>query len=526
MKRNFLRSVYALIFVVVIAAVFLPLMTTGVPPDRDSGAFLHIGQRVLEGAIPYRDIWDHKGPAVFYINALGLYLSGGHEWGVWLLEVTSLSLAGLLGFASLRHAYGTAAALFGTSMWMLSIIPVFGVYAGGNFVEQWALPLQFGALYLFVSGSEWTTGKPILWRTILIGCLGASAFLLRPNLIGVWIAIWICWMVADWRSGLLRTFYLFLAVSAILGAVSIYFASHQAFSQIWDAAFAYNIAYSSASGNWKRIRAILRGMGVVQGWPLAAGSWVLALYTGAFKHRKPDASPNLLWLAVLLLPIEMALTGVSGRNYPHYYLAWLPAVAMLTGYFAWWLMHLTQQEGIEAATGYDRSSHFRAASARIFLFTLTVGTALALLPAWQAAADRSKTKSRTFEVAEFVKSETSTEDTILVWGAEGYIYYLSGRRSPTRFFYQYPLVTAGYTNDSLGREFVAAFRQHLPRIIIDTKNPLLPPLSTTERTGWQQGESGYSTLPSSMEPFFSLLDQNYIHVRDFSDWAIYMLRKE
>ncbi|MDP4158063.1 MAG: hypothetical protein Q8929_20775, partial [Bacillota bacterium] len=76
MKRNLLLPVYTPIFVVVVAAVFLPLMT-GVP-DRDSGAFLHIGQRVIEGAIPYRDIWDHKGPAVFYIDALGLYLSGGN----------------------------------------------------------------------------------------------------------------------------------------------------------------------------------------------------------------------------------------------------------------------------------------------------------------------------------------------------------------------------------------------------------------------------------------------------------------
>ncbi len=52
-------------------------------PNRDSGAFLYIGQRILKGDIPYRDIWDHKPPCIFFINALGLFIGRGAIWGVW-----------------------------------------------------------------------------------------------------------------------------------------------------------------------------------------------------------------------------------------------------------------------------------------------------------------------------------------------------------------------------------------------------------------------------------------------------------
>lgn len=274
MKHNLPLPIYAPLYVALITAVFLPIINA--IPGRDSGAFIYIAQQVLDGATPYRDVWDHKGPAIFYIDALGLYLSAGDVWGIWLLEVAALSLAGQLSFASLRHAYGTAAGLFGTALWMLSAIPVLD---GGNLVELWALPLQFAALYLFASEPKCTAGMPLLWRTMLIGCLGGVAFLLRPNLIGVWIAIWICWIATNWRLGLLRTLYLVLAASAILGLISLYFASREAFLQMWDAVIIYNRAYASMASKWARIASVLSGIGLLASWPLVAAGWASALYT-------------------------------------------------------------------------------------------------------------------------------------------------------------------------------------------------------------------------------------------------------
>jgi hypothetical protein len=55
---------------------------------RDSGVFLYAGWRITEGDIPYRDIWDHKPPVIFYINALGLSLTKGSRWGYGLLNAS------------------------------------------------------------------------------------------------------------------------------------------------------------------------------------------------------------------------------------------------------------------------------------------------------------------------------------------------------------------------------------------------------------------------------------------------------
>src|SRR6266508_2330841 len=75
-------------------------------PRRDSSVFLYIGEQILAGQLPYRDIWDHKGPVIYYLNALGLYLAGGSRWGVWALEFLSLFAAAKLGFILMRESFG------------------------------------------------------------------------------------------------------------------------------------------------------------------------------------------------------------------------------------------------------------------------------------------------------------------------------------------------------------------------------------------------------------------------------------
>src|SRR4026207_2167425 len=56
-------------------------------PSRDSGVFLYVGWRLLHGDIPYRDVWDHKPPLIYFVDALGIALTPGSFWGLWILQV-------------------------------------------------------------------------------------------------------------------------------------------------------------------------------------------------------------------------------------------------------------------------------------------------------------------------------------------------------------------------------------------------------------------------------------------------------
>ena len=41
----------------------------------DSSVFQLIGKGILEGYIPYVDLFDHKGPILFFIQALGILIN-------------------------------------------------------------------------------------------------------------------------------------------------------------------------------------------------------------------------------------------------------------------------------------------------------------------------------------------------------------------------------------------------------------------------------------------------------------------
>ena len=55
-------------------------------PSRDSGVFLYIGWRFLNGDFPYKDVWDHKPPLIYYVDALGIALTPDSLWGIWFIQ--------------------------------------------------------------------------------------------------------------------------------------------------------------------------------------------------------------------------------------------------------------------------------------------------------------------------------------------------------------------------------------------------------------------------------------------------------
>src|SRR3990172_2850421 len=107
-------------------------------PARDPGVFLYMGDQILDGKIPYRDIWDHKPPLIFFINALGQLITRNSFWGIWTLEVVWLLASGVLGFLLLSKAFGYAAATIGSTIWIVQMGQLLAL-EGGNFTEEFAL---------------------------------------------------------------------------------------------------------------------------------------------------------------------------------------------------------------------------------------------------------------------------------------------------------------------------------------------------------------------------------------------------
>ena len=213
--------------------------------ERDSGVFHYIGWLVTQGKIPYRDVWDHKPPVVFFINAVGLFLSGGSRWGVWGIEVVFLFLSSLVSFNLLKKNFGFCPGFLATVAWMFSL-PY--LLCGGNQSTEYGLLFQFLFLFIF---SKKLFGEQAGRYWFGLGVLSGILFLTKQNLIGISLAAVIAAMVIgirDHKSAkmAINLTKFTLGGTAILIIFVIYFGFHHALADFWSAAFLYNFAYSSA----------------------------------------------------------------------------------------------------------------------------------------------------------------------------------------------------------------------------------------------------------------------------------------
>ena len=512
-----------LVALLVLRALFLAYPVLGAFPGRDSAVFLYTGWRVTQGEVPYRDVWDHKPPLIYYIDALGLLVGGRSGWGVWLIEGVALLGAAGLGYALMRRMYGPLIAAVTSVAWVAKLP---ALLFDGNLTEEYALPLQWLALWLFYHAEK--RGR-YAWEGYAIGLTGALAFLLRQNLVSVWLAIGAYLLLrAAWRGswrGLAPLVAAIAAASGVLAVVGGYFAAQGALAALCDAAFKANFAYGrttpGALGD-----AALAGLLLLLGLALPAViGWLRALRRVPDGLRGGDARGALLAVSAIAAPVEVVLSGLSARLYPHYYMPWLPICALLAGDALAWLQGCLASlwHGSAGLQPLHRSASrlfCAGAAAAVVAFTLLAQvTPVPPGNPWVRGGP-----SPYEDVTRYVQQTTDEDDAVLVWGAETAIDFVAGRRSPTRFVYQYALFAMpGYQNPALVEEFLAGIKANEPVLIIDTSptNRVVPPLDAAARAEWARGQQ--APLLPEMEQVFTFLSAHYrcVEMDNRLGWVAY-----
>ena len=459
--------------------VLLPNHPAGRDPAEDAGVFFYAAQRLLDGGAPYRDIWDHKPPGVYFVDAVGIALAG--RTGVWFVQVAFLVAAVLLGYRALRREFGATAAFVGSLAWLAALPRLFLEYGQTSFVEFYALPLQFGALVLFTA--PLTRG-----RALGIGALGGAALLLKPTLIGVVVAIGVVALLGLRRRAVGPLALIAVGVVVPLAIAVAWAVARGVLGAMVDQAVVYNSAYAAFAPLPERIDAVLSGLRLTlpSGLALvAAGAWLYAVATRRF-------APTLLAVALVAFPLELALS-TWGRGYHYYFMAWLPSMAILAAFVV--------------------GEVERVAPRRIARPALTLAVvAMCVFPALLVTRLALTTDAgRASSAAAYLAANTRPDDTVLVWGSHTEVLFLAGRRSPTRYVYQYAaLATRGYATPARVDELLADLQRARPALILDASNEsfVTPPLDLAGLRAWVSPEAQYAPLPE-LERVVAFIVANY-----------------
>jgi len=431
----------------------------------DGGVFLYVGQRLREGQVLYRDVWDHKPPLIYFVNALGLGAANGSRWGVWFLEYLAVAAASALSYLLLRRAFGRGIALLVTAMWLLTF---FSIIEDGNLTETFTLPLQFACL-LLAYNIEADRAGTFYRRSFVLGTLLGALLFFKPNAVGIGLAVGAYILIQShttrsWRAASIKLATMCAGLLCVVALFVGLFLRQGNLADFWQAVFVFNVAYSARFEFFSsRLDALAAGYEYLALTGLAVFGvlgFVIGVNVLAFaRERLPAPLRPLLGLAALAFPIELVLVTTSGRPFDHYYVTLLYVFAV----WAAWLFYLLCRALDELIAPAPRRAQFALNA------SLVLALALSLLPAVKKNAEWAQ-HLRALEppaVVNFLRENTTPEDTVLVLGHEPRILFFAGRRAPTRFVHQAAFVITPFLTPALVEEFYSAVVNGKPKYIVD-----------------------------------------------------------
>ena len=306
-QQKILLSV--LCFLCLACFYFLPrdaCLTPTTMVGADASVFATIGWSWSNGLVPYKDIFDHKGPVIYLLNSLG-FLIGGDFYGVVYIEILNMFLfAALFLFINRENSLLYAAFFIFTYILFIS-----RNLEHGNFTEEYALLFNGLAAYAWL--------KKTRYRFYLYGVCGALLFFLRVNLAAVTLSIFLVDLCTS-RKLLQNTLKTTLGFLIPFGVIVSYFYQQDALRDFYDSYILFNFRYTSGGGLKAIFSAYYYFIGANKVFFLLCAFFLTGIYA---RQRKYFVSS----LIFLLFPFLFSC--ISGRQYNHYALMMTPSIFIL-----------------------------------------------------------------------------------------------------------------------------------------------------------------------------------------------------
>jgi 4-amino-4-deoxy-L-arabinose transferase-like glycosyltransferase len=444
-----------------IAAIILLSILLAIPLNPkinslslDSGLYAYAARVIIEGGTLYRDVWDHKPPAVFYVNVIALTLFGNDVWGIWYFGIVWNAILGIAFFLIAKIFASRASALIGTIVTLITLqYPLF--YNLGNQNEVYACLFQLLNLW---AGVKFFESRNHNWLAA-VGVFTSIAFLFKATYIGAGAAVMLIVLAQELRAKKINStiqstfrFLLFFLIPIIL--TSIYFASQGLLAELWRASIVLNFAYNREGFSLPAFTDKLLTLFV---HPPLSLIIVITLFAAVI-YRRNDKRISLAPI-FLAIPIEIALLFLSSRAFGHYYMTLLPAL------------------GLALIYGIDRISASRQRMIHAAGIVILLLWAFSALKAFPSASEISilVDSSRTAQIApieQYIIDHTSDTSTVLTWSNYIGINFAANVPFPSKYVFVSQLFD--FPPDQMDIrffEFLAELDQQRPILILIEQVP-------------------------------------------------------
>jgi hypothetical protein len=517
--QNTLILSYTLLalLIVVLTLIALSQANPGLSlPTRDYGIFSYIGQQIAMGKLPYKDAWDHKPPAIFYVDALGLWMAHGLRWGIWVIEFVCLAAAIGFSYFLVKKLWGVFPALCAVAIWICGLNITL---QGGNITEEFPLPVHFLALILFLRLAE---SPDNFLDGLIVGLAFSISFLFRANNAMVETAIvltlWLIWIIQrNFRAFLRQLLWMGIGALAPILSTSLYFWVLGIFRAMFDASITYNVIYSETKFNGTPVMmAGLQNLGLIA-WIGLIGYGLVLFFLIRHWHTRTKPPAILLFL-LIGCPFAVAVTDPAQRNYGHYFVNWLPFIALLTGLSFYTLQCLMSKlKTLKLAESYYLGFALFVALIYFTVSGLAAGN-------WKSIVNllnRSNVE-RDSVLSVYVENNTRPGNTVLFWGGFPGENLMSHRASPSAYI-TYPLLLDANLSETFSNQFFRDLTNNRPALIVDMEYTKALSLDPKNRAAQLAAQQEWPYLPTNVVEVLNFIDDNYHLEATFRNSKVYRL---
>ncbi len=526
-------SLHRVLTFLIVCVCVTPLLIG--PIGINQGIYAYLGQTILEGGVIYRDAVDHKGPSVYYLYAAWIALFGKSSvaigglaatlvgLGAWLASYVAERLAGKWAAPACAFVYAIVVQvpfmtddLVSTSLW---------------FAEGEDLELIAGmSLALLIGGRKWTTPR-IVGAALALGIAASGKQITVVSLtLSFFTGALLCW-----RHGQLPTLKqvgLFFAVAFTPWILYLaYFAAQGALHPLYDMMIAWQLSgysklikvgpdYTVGTLFYNRLYPIV--FGAVLSAPLF---WWLARKADADRGDKVRQATALMIVASLIGGLISVFIQSHGWGY-HWKSVVGPGSVIITscavlaisryavprGAVVRWAA-IAVALGLMVMVSRATSRPYRMSWAAVAKVATGASTVAQEIGKMGDPVGRFQDEQ---DAIDFIKSTTTSTETIMVYALHSGIHLMSDRKPSGRFCLTMQTAWVSARRAEYREEFVRRdLSSPRPRYVVFTDNPGPAPNPFGQ----------FMTKSLSMLPDFPELDTlmrtEYRLARRFGPWVVY-----
>lgn len=321
------------LFYITISILFLIIGTKSSPLYKindwyDAECFFTMGKSMMKGIVPYLDLFEQKGPLLFFIYGIASLLSENSFLGVFILEIISYTI--------FLYYIDKIISLYIDKKYSYILLPILSLlilssrsFTHGGSCEEFCFPMLAIITYYLIKylKTKQITNKQVL----IVGIMSGFIFWMKYTLLGLTIGFCLIFAIEELKNKNFKNLFIksgYFLLGIIITSIPwlIYFGIHKnGIKSLIDIYFLFNMTHYADDLTW--LQKLFHCLNTIKGVLLKYHQYIILIFIPILLSIKgkiffEKRIENCYLLLVVLL--ELFFLFIGGTNYRYYSLPMQP----------------------------------------------------------------------------------------------------------------------------------------------------------------------------------------------------------